>query len=219
MKAVFRSAGLAAALALALPLAAAEEKKEKDPETLDKMIAAGTLVGKILQFKETNKEFKLQVEVGVAVPNAYHVKEVARIQAAALSDTRIRDPIKRQIRLQERAVELAYHQARTVDIKRRTEMVDLVGSENMRVRVSDPPKKYDDKGSILKLTKKDLDDLKGPDKKMPGYMGELAHVQKGQIVQVSLAKKKTPAAEAKNNPAANMLQATMILVIRDVIEK
>lgn len=219
MKAVFQSAGLAAVLALALPLAAAEEKKDKDPETLEKMIAAGTLVGKIVQFKETNKELKLQVDVGMAVPNAYHVKEVARIQTAALNDTRIKDPIKRQLRLQERAVELAYHQARTVDIKRKTEIIDLLGSENMKVRVSGPPKKYDDKGSLIKLTKKDLDDLKGPDKKMPGYMGELSHVQKGQIVQVTLAKKKTAPGEAKNNPAANLLQATMILIVRDVVEK
>src|SRR5262245_3360101 len=142
MKAVLASAGVAVVLALALPLTAAEEKKEKDPETLDKMIAAGTLMGKIVEFKETNKELKLRVDVAVAVPNAYHVKEVARIQAAALGDARIRDPIRRQLRIQERAIELAYHQARTVDIKRKSELVDLIGSENMRVRVSDPPKKY-----------------------------------------------------------------------------
>src|SRR5437899_6121159 len=97
MKSVLNSAAVAVVAALTMPVVTAEEKKEKDPETLEKMIAAGSLTGKVVRFKESSKELKIQVEVGVAVPSSYHLTELAKSRLALANAARIRDPIRRQI--------------------------------------------------------------------------------------------------------------------------
>jgi hypothetical protein len=72
-----------------------------------------------------------------------------------------------------------------------TKEVKLQGVEEVKVRTKVLPVNYDEKGKPKKYTKKELAELKGPNKKLPGYTAEWSNLNKGQVVQVYLAKKKT----------------------------
>ncbi len=68
--------------------------------------------------------------------------------------------------------------------------VELQTTDDVKVRLVNPPVAFDDKGKIKKYTQKELQELKGNDPKLPGYNGEFSDIQTEQIVQVTLVRKK-----------------------------
>src|SRR5438105_4531354 len=74
---------------------------------------------------------------------------------------------------------------------------------------------------------KDLDALRGPDKKLPGFMAEFSDVQQDQLIQVSLVRKKDAPKvvvkpkkgkdkDADLDPLAdNLPQVSMIVILRE----
>ena len=75
---------------------------------------------------------------------------------------------------------------------------DVVG----KVRLSDPPENFDEKGNVKRYTKAQLQKLKGDDpaeKKLPGYKSDFSEVKVGDVIQVtvSVAKKAAAAKPAK----------------------
>jgi hypothetical protein len=62
-----------------------------------------------------------------------------------------------------------------------------------KVRTSNPPEQFDDKGKPKKLTLSELRKLKGDDpaeKKLVGYKSDIAEVQPGAVIQVTLSTNK-----------------------------
>lgn len=67
--------------------------------------------------------------------------------------------------------------------------VELPLTDDLKVRRQSPPQGFDDKGRPKKYTPKELDEMRGPDKKLPGYTAELTDLKPGQVVTVQLVKK------------------------------
>ena len=75
--------------------------------------------------------------------------------------------------------------------------------DEAKIRVSNPPHKFDDKGKVVLPSPAELKELKGDDARIPGYKAELGDVRVNQIVQVVLVRKKGfPKPAAKPDPKA-----------------
>lgn len=75
----------------------------------------------------------------------------------------------------------------------RDKEVELPRAEEITVRVGQLPPKFDEKGRPLplsKFSKKELEELKGPNKKAWGYNGDVDSLKPGQNVRVFMGKKK-----------------------------
>jgi hypothetical protein len=63
--------------------------------------------------------------------------------------------------------------------------------DEVKVRTKNPPVAYDDKGNKKKYTQKELQELRGSDKKLPGYTAGFEDLKTNQYVQVTLVRKKS----------------------------
>lgn len=61
--------------------------------------------------------------------------------------------------------------------------------DDVIVRLAQPPAATDEKGRFKRYTKKELDELRGPDKKLPGYTGTLDDLKEGAYVAVYLSRR------------------------------
>src|SRR5262249_30266136 len=152
---------------LAAPLLGAPKKpdlKVDDDKTSEKMIKAGVLVGKVLSVSESSKTLKLQVTVVVAVLDQGAVTGMAQAQRDYQMAMLRRDRSAAVSALQA----LARHQANLYKAEKKTQELEVQATEDAVVRAPRPRDEFDDKGRIKKLTKKELEALKG-DPKLPGY--------------------------------------------------
>jgi hypothetical protein len=96
-----------------------------------------------------------------------------------------------------------------------------VQGADMKVRTL-KPMVFDDKGAPKKLSKKELDELKGPDKSLPGYTADISDVRQDSTVTVYIAKKK-PAkggtAKDKDDLAENKPEAIMLVIVGEAGHK
>jgi len=174
---------------LVLPLWAADEKKD-DKKDVDKkgpeLIKAGTLVGKVVAIDESKRSIKLHIEVPELNQGEYNGLLQAQVDLArAAADP---NPQSRLQKIQAAQNKMAQHQARLYTSKGHD--VDLNTAEDVKVRLKNPPTKFDDKGKIVRYTEKELKELKGDDPKQPGYNGEFTDVRPGTIIEARLVKKK-----------------------------
>lgn len=63
-------------------------------------------------------------------------------------------------------------------------------TEDCIVRLPEPPMAFDSQGNIKKYTAAELNELKGPNKTLPGYTGDVADLRPGMFVQVQAVRKK-----------------------------
>lgn len=84
--------------------------------------------------------------------------------------------------------------------------VEFQVSEKAKIRTAILPEAFDDKGNIKKYTSKELADLKGKNKALPGYESSIEKLEVGQTVKVtqSVAPKDPPKESAKDAPAKDM---------------
>src|SRR5947208_9771384 len=66
---------------------------------------------------------------------------------------------------------------------------DLWVHDEVKVRLLQLPPIFDDKGKRKRPSQKELEDMKGPDKKLPGYTASLDDLKPGQVVRVRLIQK------------------------------
>jgi hypothetical protein len=218
MRRVLRCVGLALALAL-LPAAVAQDKKaaeDKNPpkdkkEAVDKLVVGGEISGKLIHWEGAGKYFTVQVQLVYYVPNAGQVKRIADNQAAMARATKPQDVLYYRN-------QIADAQMKLYDKKEEHHSIEFQAGSEMKYRILNPVV-YDEKGKPKKLTKKELDELKGPDKKLPGYNGEASDVHQDSIVTVYLPKKKAtkPAAGKDDKGLADAArpEAVMLLVVAD----
>jgi hypothetical protein len=69
--------------------------------------------------------------------------------------------------------------------------VDLQATDEMKVRTLNPPVEFDEKGKPRKYTAKELKEMRGPDRKLPGYTADFESLKIGQIVRVTVARRKS----------------------------
>jgi hypothetical protein len=187
-------------LVLALPVFGADEKKDKkkkdedgEPKAKAEKLQYGAtfraMVTKVSQASE--KEFTVQISYQYLdqVALANYQRNLATQQQRAMM---IRNPLQRQ-----QALAQAMNQRPPGNLVQTKKMdVDLRANDDIKVRSLQPPIDYDDKGNVKKYTKKELAELKGPDKSLPGYTRDYESLQSNQYVKVYLAKEK-PGAKKK----------------------
>jgi hypothetical protein len=179
---------LALVLVSPVALAQATKKDDKDkPQTKDKIATSGKLVGELLEVENSTKNFKVKV--------TYYVLDPNKLQELINHDTKRRIEISRVANLRDRINQLNAH---TLDIEKRkqgiykkeTKDIEFEGDDEVKVRTMVLPVEYDDKGKPKKYTEKEKRELKGPNKKLPGYTADWDNLAKGQTVEVHLPKPK-----------------------------
>lgn len=68
--------------------------------------------------------------------------------------------------------------------------VEIQTIDDVVVRLKNPKDQYDDNGKIRRLTPEEYKAAKGSNPKLPGYQGDTADLKKGQILKLTLLKKK-----------------------------
>jgi hypothetical protein len=239
MRVVFRGAALLAAGALLCSVLPAQEKEAAKPDKTDKTekpasdkSAAKTKAKEKLEWgtpfegKLTKLDGEVQnftVQVTTVIPDPQRVQDnTNHYNRRMIEISRIRNPAERQRHLLQLQAEMQQRQANAG--KKVTKDIDLQADENLIVRVTNPPTEYDDKGNPKKHTKKELEALKGPDKRLPGYTAEREQLRKGQVVKVYPAKQKQTRTKAAaktedDDVVAERPKVVMIMILADPKEK
>ena len=197
------------------------DKKVEPP--VEKPIKVGTVTGKLTEVNETAKSIKVEITTEVSKPNVGEIQamqncQVQMAQAAARRDYNAVADLERQ---------MIQHKLHSTTMEKKTTTVDYTSTDDVKVRLLEPPPAFDDKGNVKKRTKKELDELKGdpkdPDFKLPGYPGAFTDLHQGSMVQVTLVKKKGAPHHTGPKPkdadpeltADNLPQASMIEIYPD----
>src|SRR5262249_41801926 len=149
----------------------------------------GQVGGKLTQW-DAGKGFTVQVTVTYYVLNDGEYR--AMIQSE-LDAARARDVASRLNSMRA----YADHQSRLYTQKNETVNIDFVPASEMKVRTMHPVA-YDDKGKPKKLSSKELAELKGPDRRLPGYTAEVSDVRQDMTVTVYIEKKKPSKSSSKD---------------------
>lgn len=217
MRVILRVAGLfALASAFVVPVIGADDKKDtkKEVDPLSKIgdplkkidadikakegwVVVGQFVGKVVNVQSAQKAFTLQVKV--KVPNQAALTQIARLQAQAAGT---RDPNS----LRSIAQQIAQQQANSVTLQDKD--IPLVAHEDVKVRVSEPPTEFNDKGEKKRYTKEEIAKLRGPGN-LWGFPAEFDNLAVGTRVEATVVRKKVDknkkrsADDAPNEPVVS----------------
>jgi hypothetical protein len=110
--------------------------------------------------------------------------------------------------------------APTYRLKESKKTVTLPLTEGVKIRTLKLPPKFDAQGKPQQYTKEELADLKGSDRKLPGYRAEFESLKAGEIVRVELARRKggkeaaaADADKAKDKKAAKADKPVVTLIV------
>jgi hypothetical protein len=181
---------VALVLVAAVALAQAKKKEDKDkPQTKENIATSGKFVGELMEVENSTKNFKVRV--------TYYVVDPAKLQDLINYDTKRRlemrgvgNRLELLKQLNAHAIEI--EKKKQAMYKKMTNDIELESDDDLKVRTMVLPIEYDDKGKVKKYTPKELRDLKGPNKKLPGYTADWDNLTKGQTVEVHLPKPKKP---------------------------
>jgi hypothetical protein len=222
MRRSFTGAALFVVLALVIPAAAADKPTDKSKlptdkkEAAAKMVAAGTLRGRVVNVEGAKKTLTVEITLTYAAPNPGAMANLANLQQQYVA---ARDLGTRRSLL----IQMAQQQAQMATIKQEKQSLDIEASDEIVVRAANPPVQFDDKGNVKKYTAKELKALKGNNPKLPGYESDFDSLRPDQIVEIHLAKpKEQPKPKATNKDAdkdalaeTSKPVATMIIILAD----
>jgi hypothetical protein len=110
--------------------------------------------------------------------------------------------------------------------------VELQITDDIKVRVLQPPPEFDEKGRLRKRTAKELKELRGPDSKLPGFQADFDSLKPDQIVRVTIVGKKEtgykpqrpkakpkPKADDEDPPEPERPTASMIVILVDPVRQ
>lgn len=185
--------------------------KEKVENPKDKLVASGSVMGTLTAVEGSSKNFTVQVKYKVPVLDQNQYNSYVSWQQELLKAPTIANPTDRANHIQKCQNYLTYHQARLYSAQEKTENIELVAGEEMKVRVANPPVAFDDNGKAKKYTTKELKELRGNFDY--GYPGEFDNLKVGQPVKVYVVKKAAAKPGKKPEPeigATNRLTAVRI---------
>ncbi|HZY87395.1 MAG TPA: hypothetical protein VFE78_21340 [Gemmataceae bacterium] len=189
------------ALALALPAAAAPPKQPQNTLDADNL-ASGQFTGLLLTAPGSDRTFTVRVQYQQLQlkPNALRtannqnnaanrqLQQIARLQQQM---ARSKNPAQQMAQIQRIAAQMQVGQLRAqnnlYNVVNRTQDIEFMAEESVKVRTMELPEQFDEKGNVKKYTKEELKQLKGKDTKLPGYESAFESLRAGQLVQVTLA--------------------------------
>lgn len=154
------------------------KKIDADIKAKEGWVVVAQYTGKVTNVQSAQKAFTLQVKV--KVPNQAALTQIARLQAQAAGT---RDPNS----LRSIAQQIAQQQANSVTLQDKD--ISLVAHEDVKVRVSEPPTEFNDKGEKKRYSKEELAKLKGPGN-LWGFPAEFDNLATGTNVTAIMSKKK-----------------------------
>lgn len=212
---------------LALPATAADKNNNADAKKgVDGgALAPGYYTGKLVSVPGSDGAFTVNVETDHFQPNPNAAKQanqeqqqIVRLQTDLAN---ARNPKEYNQRLQRLANELEKVQADALKpngkLVKEYKEVDFRAADAVKVRVVDPPAKFDDKGNPVVYTKAELKELKGKDADLPGYEAAPDALKTGDTVKVTLSPPQ-PAKKDADKKGADVKkgnEATVILILAE----
>jgi hypothetical protein len=187
-------------LLLAGPVVGADKKnadKDKDAEQpekpAEKWVKAGVVTGKVMAVYEDKRKLRIQVTIPNVKLNPGAINSLQQAQLNMMRATTL------QARLQAQ-VQMARAQQTLYTVEKIQKEVEVEALDDVVVRTARPKEQFDEKGKVKKFTRAELKELKGPDKKLPGYKAEFGDVTADQVLQVTIVRKKGAAAPKPAKP-------------------
>lgn len=234
---LFRAAALLALIFIALPAAADDEKKDAKPDPMkeidkkevekhEKRVKNGVLRGRILSVDESKNVIELELHIPVPRINEGAANALAQAQVN-LQAAMIKRDAQGVANAQRSIAAESLKLYKLEEVKRKIQVSPV---EDVKVRLANPPPQFDDKGKPKKYTKKELDDMKGPDPKLPGYTADFGDLKADMYVEVTLVKKKDASRgtakpsgkkdkDAENDPLAHLTPEVSMIIILDANNK
>ncbi|HVS38073.1 MAG TPA: hypothetical protein VMS17_21120 [Gemmataceae bacterium] len=219
---------------LAAPILAADPPKDLDGDILPPGQFAGTLTtvpGTGGSFTMKAEFDHVQLKPGAGLGENRDVRDLIRDQErvertqAEIAAARNRGEYNRLMR--QLAGELEHLELQTARVQLREsgdymirkdfKDIDFHTSDDVKVRILNPPVQFDDKGNAKQYTPDELKAMKGKDADLPGYESTLDHLKVGDAIKVTLSTPK-PAkdADAKADPDAKKPNTiTLILIVSE----
>jgi len=198
------------------PKKAGMKNMDRDPEAAkDKALRSGVITAKVMAVIEDKKTVRLQLTVPYLKLNTGALQNYINAQTRMSYASNPQQMIQYQQQMMQAEAQI-YQLATT------TKDVEWQATDEVKVRMMNPPAQFDDKGRIKKYTRKELKELKGEDTKSPGYPGEFSDIKQDQIVQVTIVKKKdaprTPGKRKGKDADAELLpdnqpQISMVMIL------
>jgi hypothetical protein len=208
-------------LAWFLPAPAVDNRDAKD-EPSEKPARLGEVVAKLTHVEGAQKYLTVQITQKYVVPNPQaDFSNGLNLLWRQQEILRNPNPVVRRQQLLQLIAEQQRNQLNAYQVREVPVNVELQATDDLKVRILQPPVDFDEKGRPRRYTAKELKDLKGPDIQLPGYTGDFDNLKPGQTVQVSLARKKDalkkPVAKDKEKdpPNEDRLLATMIVILQE----
>ncbi len=183
-----------------------EEKKDNGMVKIDQRL------GQVLSMDESKKTLRLRIEVPKLNEGA--------VQGLAQAQQELVQAYTKPLQQQAQAVAAAQrkileNQAKL--ITKTTADIDLGTTEDLVVRMKDPPPKFDDKGKPARYSAKELAELKG-ESKLPGYKAEWADLRTNQLLQVVLVQKRN-LPKPKINPRTREIDPDVLAAYNPLISQ
>jgi hypothetical protein len=201
---------------LPAPKKAGMKNLDKDPEAAEaKIMRSGVVRGRVVAVIEDKKTLRLQLTIPYMKINTGALQNYQNAQMSLLRATNPQGVVQAQQQMAQ--AEAQIYQVATVN-----KDVEWQATDDVKVRMANPPPQFDDKGRQKKYTKKELKELKGDDK-LPHYPASFSDIKQEQIVEVTLVRKKdaprTPVRKGKDaDPEVlgnNLPHMSLIVIIAE----
>ncbi len=174
---------------------------ETDKDAAEKkMMRKATLTAEVVAVVEDKKSLRLRLTI-----------PYVRINEGQLQNYYKAQNLQQMLEAQAKLYELATTQKE----------VEWTAADEFKVRMANPPPKFDEKGRPRRYTTKELRELKGTDK-LPGFPAEFSDIKAGQIVQVRLLQNKNGSHPIKRSKDAegesaidNLPKMSLIIILAE----
>jgi hypothetical protein len=199
----------------------------------------GTFVGTLKSLPSSDRMFTVEIETTQAVPTAGGrgnpagsrvLQAQQRMIQAQQRLAQARTPQQRQqamnqflqaqMQIQRAIAQSQGRGGAGYKLSVQKKAIDFQASDKVKVRTLVLPEKFDEKGTLQKYTQKELAELKGKDKGLPGYESSLEKLEVGQIVQLTLAAAAAPGKSPNKDADGDLIadktmQVKQILVLKE----
>jgi hypothetical protein len=156
-----------------------EEKKDKD------WVKAGQMSGELVNINDSKKTIKVKLTTEIRTINQGEAQGLAQAEANLQRAIAGRDANG----VRQAQQDIVTHTRNLYKLEKKTQEVEVPTLDDVKVRIPAPPVAYDDDGKIKRYTTEELRKLKG-DPPLPGYPGEFNNLHSGQMVTITLMRKK-----------------------------
>ena len=150
------------------------EKPASDNANKEKWVVTGQTNALIKEYRESDGSLVLSIQSVELNPQAMQQMQQARMQGGKANPQQARmNLMKAQANL----------------YKQKMEDVEFLLKDDVKIRQLLPPESFDEKGNKKRLSAKELAELKGPEKNLPGFPADRSDLNGNTLVQVTFSSK------------------------------